>query len=320
MSNMQTPSLDGFRRSSRSLRPQESGELLRFTRQDVGWKWMSFLVRRLVPGQVWETRNAEEETVVLMLGGTFLADWGEGRQQIGQRKNVSDGHEWRRGTSSRRIPSRCRRAWVPRLLFKLLGRERALVGKHRRSAAHLGSLYLGNSGLTSPFDPCLQRLATNSIPSIVKCCEELAALPPAPTTKFRLFLVHRRPAHTRCNRRPVVFALDHVLRAAIVEAEDLVIDIEAIHDKAESVGQADTALGIELEVWVEIIIAKGAGSAVAITSNVLGIVGQAHANGETTAIVCGTDVPSMGCIAHCPRTIRATGQSTDTRCGIAIVG
>ncbi|PYM10997.1 MAG: 5-deoxy-glucuronate isomerase [Verrucomicrobia bacterium] len=91
MSNMQTPSLDGFRRSSRSLRPQESGELLRFTRQDVGWKWMSFLVRRLVPGQVWETRNAEEETVVLMLGGTFLADWGEGRQQIGQRKNVFDG-------------------------------------------------------------------------------------------------------------------------------------------------------------------------------------------------------------------------------------
>ena len=91
MSNMQTPSLDGFRRSSRSLRPQESGELLRFTRQDVGWEWMSFLVRRLVPGQVWETRNAEEETVVLMLGGTSLADWGEGRQQIGQRKNVFDG-------------------------------------------------------------------------------------------------------------------------------------------------------------------------------------------------------------------------------------
>src|SRR5207237_6770745 len=88
MSNTQTPSLDGFRRSSRSLQPPESGELLRFTRQDVGWEWMSFLVRRLVPGQVWETRNAEEETVVLMLGGTSLADWGEGRQQIGQRKNV----------------------------------------------------------------------------------------------------------------------------------------------------------------------------------------------------------------------------------------
>src|SRR6266576_548802 len=91
MSNTQTPSLDGFRRSSRSLQPPESGELLRFTRQDVGWEWMSFLVRRLVPGQVWETRNAEEETVVLMLGGTSLADWGEGRQQIGQRKNVFDG-------------------------------------------------------------------------------------------------------------------------------------------------------------------------------------------------------------------------------------
>src|SRR5947199_9187579 len=87
MSNTQTPSLDGFRRSSRSLQPPESGELLRFTRQDVGWEWMSFLVRRLVPGQVWETRNAEEETVVLMLGGTSLAHGGAGRRHIAHRIN-----------------------------------------------------------------------------------------------------------------------------------------------------------------------------------------------------------------------------------------
>ena len=91
MPDMQTPRLDGFRRSSRPLSPGESGELLRFTRQDVVWEWMSFFVRRLAPGQVWESRNAEEETVVLLLGGTCLADWGEGRRQIGQRKNVFDG-------------------------------------------------------------------------------------------------------------------------------------------------------------------------------------------------------------------------------------
>jgi 5-deoxy-glucuronate isomerase len=91
MPNIHTPASDGFRRRSRPLRPQESGELLRFTRQDAGWEWMSFLVRRLPPGQAWETRNAEEETVVLLLGGTCWADWGEGRQHIGQRKNVFDG-------------------------------------------------------------------------------------------------------------------------------------------------------------------------------------------------------------------------------------
>src|SRR5215472_11948690 len=91
MSNIQTPSLDGFRRSSRPLPPAESGELLRFTRQDVGWEWMSFFVRRLARGQVWETRNTEEEAVVVLLGGICSADWGEGSKQIGRRKNVFDG-------------------------------------------------------------------------------------------------------------------------------------------------------------------------------------------------------------------------------------
>src|SRR5256884_2735412 len=55
-------------------------------------------------------------------------------------------------------------------------------------------------------------------------------LPSRAGREFRLFLVCRRPAHARGNGRPIVFALDHVLRAAIVEAEDLVIDIEAIHE------------------------------------------------------------------------------------------
>ena len=91
MSNIQTQSPDGFRRSSRGLSPAESGELLHFTRQDAGWEWMSFFVRRLVSGQVWESRNAEQETVMLLLGGTCLADWGEGRRKIGHRKNVFDG-------------------------------------------------------------------------------------------------------------------------------------------------------------------------------------------------------------------------------------
>ena len=89
MSNVAPPNLD--RSLRRTLWSEESGELLHLTRQDLGWEWMSFFVRRLAPGQVWEARNTEEESVVLLLGGTCLADWGEGRQRIGQRKNVFGG-------------------------------------------------------------------------------------------------------------------------------------------------------------------------------------------------------------------------------------
>ena len=89
MSNVAPPNLD--RSLRRTLWSEESGELLHLTRQDLGWEWMSFFVRRLAPGQVWEARNTEEERVVLLLGGTCLADWGEGRQRIGQRKNVFGG-------------------------------------------------------------------------------------------------------------------------------------------------------------------------------------------------------------------------------------
>ena len=90
MPNTPRPNLEEFRRRSRPLSAQ-SGELVRFTRQDVEWEWMSFFVYRLVPGQDWETRNAEEETVVLLLSGACLAEWGEGWRQIGQRRNVFDG-------------------------------------------------------------------------------------------------------------------------------------------------------------------------------------------------------------------------------------
>lgn len=51
-------------------------------------EWMSFFVRGLAPGEVWETRTTEEETAVPTLGGISLADWGEAWWQIGPRKGL----------------------------------------------------------------------------------------------------------------------------------------------------------------------------------------------------------------------------------------
>ena len=77
--------------SSRPLPPSTGGELLSLPRQEAAWDWMSFFVRRLAPGDIWETETAGEECVVVLLGGRCSADWGQGESQIGQRRNVFDG-------------------------------------------------------------------------------------------------------------------------------------------------------------------------------------------------------------------------------------
>ena len=73
------------------LPPQQSGELLHLTREQAKWDWMSFFVRRVQPGEVLKTRTELEEAAFVLLGGTCLADWGEGKKHIGKRKNVFDG-------------------------------------------------------------------------------------------------------------------------------------------------------------------------------------------------------------------------------------
>ena len=70
---------------------QQSGELLRFTREQVGWEWMSFVVRRLLPGESLSLKTQDEEMGLVFLGGRCIADWGEGKASIGGRKNVFDG-------------------------------------------------------------------------------------------------------------------------------------------------------------------------------------------------------------------------------------
>lgn len=76
---------------SLDLPAQQAGELLHLPRQSAGWQWMSFFVRRLQPGDSLRTRTEQEEAAFVFLGGTCVGDWGQGKKQLGKRKNVFDG-------------------------------------------------------------------------------------------------------------------------------------------------------------------------------------------------------------------------------------
>src|SRR5579863_4965392 len=69
----------------------QSGELLRFGRQEVGWEWMSFVVRRVVPAETLSLHTQGEEMALVFLSGRCVGDWGEGKVPIGGRKTVFDG-------------------------------------------------------------------------------------------------------------------------------------------------------------------------------------------------------------------------------------
>jgi 5-deoxy-glucuronate isomerase len=74
-----------------NLPPQQAGELLNLPREKADWEWMSFFVRRLQPGDVFQARTQDEEAAFVILGGTCVCDWGHGPAQLGKRKNVFDG-------------------------------------------------------------------------------------------------------------------------------------------------------------------------------------------------------------------------------------
>jgi len=77
--------------SSVSLPAESGGRLLEVSRQKAEWEWMSFSVTRLLPGEVLRSSTEGDEVAIVFLGGTCLADWGDGERRIGKRKNVFDG-------------------------------------------------------------------------------------------------------------------------------------------------------------------------------------------------------------------------------------
>ena len=69
----------------------DSGELLSFSRETVGWEWMSLTVKRLAPGEVWEIRFPGEESAQVLLSGKCKLEFESETHSIGARKNVFDG-------------------------------------------------------------------------------------------------------------------------------------------------------------------------------------------------------------------------------------
>src|SRR3989442_12761009 len=116
---------------------------------------------------------------------------------------------------------------------------------------------------------------------------------PAGARGSSFFFMQGRPAEARRNGGLVEFALDHVLRAPVVKTEDLVVDVETIHDKTQAVTQADAALGVELEMGIEVIVAGRPSSRGAIASNIRSVVGKPHTHRDAAAVVCGANVPRV---------------------------
>ena len=76
---------------SRELAPGKGGELLAFSREQLGWEWMGLLVRRLLPNESWQAMWPGEEAGCVLLSGRCRADWGSGPQLMGQRASVFGG-------------------------------------------------------------------------------------------------------------------------------------------------------------------------------------------------------------------------------------
>src|SRR5260370_16788145 len=73
---------------SLSLPSGQSGELIAFSREEAGWEWMSFSVRRLAPEAIAEYGSIREKVALVLLSGRCRADWGVAEQLIGHRENL----------------------------------------------------------------------------------------------------------------------------------------------------------------------------------------------------------------------------------------
>src|SRR6266568_4356293 len=76
---------------SLSLPEWQGGDLMKFTRQEAGWDWMSLIVRRILAGETIERSTNGEEAAFVLLSGNCRLDWGDGTMSIEGRKSVFDG-------------------------------------------------------------------------------------------------------------------------------------------------------------------------------------------------------------------------------------
>jgi hypothetical protein len=115
------------------------------------------------------------------------------------------------------------------------------------------------------------------------------------------------------------------LRAAVVEAKDFVVDVQAVHDKRQAVSHADTALSVKFKMAVEIVVAEGTADAAcstvlkAIAGNVGLVVGKPNADREAAAVESRADIPAIWRIAKKTGVIGPAVKTARARGRIAIV-
>jgi 5-deoxy-glucuronate isomerase len=73
-----------------ALAPSTSGTLIAVTPETAGWKYISFAVRRLAGGDVWDAWTDDQEACFVLLRGTVRVSWDDGRTEhvLGPRASV----------------------------------------------------------------------------------------------------------------------------------------------------------------------------------------------------------------------------------------
>src|SRR5215475_1676773 len=139
----------------------------------------------------------------------------------------------------------------------------------------------------------------------------------------------RRPAQTDTVGGPIIFALNHVLWAAVIKAEDFIVDVENVTDECEALRHLVAALHVDLQVRVEVSVGEGSGDTswcsrsckawalVLVAINVRVIVGDTQTEREGTQIVGRTDVPRVRNGTKQSRVIDSSGQTDGFRIRIA---
>jgi 5-deoxy-glucuronate isomerase len=77
---------------SKKLEPSQSGILINISPREAGWNLITFQVRRLVLGDLWQEQTGDNEACLVLLRGTCQLDI-EGEQAVlGSRKSVFDSY------------------------------------------------------------------------------------------------------------------------------------------------------------------------------------------------------------------------------------
>src|SRR5262245_10867413 len=67
---------------------KRTGTAVDVSRRRAGWRWVSFAVRRVVPGSPWKGATKGDECCLVLLAGTCRVEFGEAAVTLGPRRDV----------------------------------------------------------------------------------------------------------------------------------------------------------------------------------------------------------------------------------------